>query len=77
MLTMVPDSPDAIPLLRRASVPKQRGTDALVTSMAALLDRSVMRTVSSIAVRLNVGAIVTGRVMYALSHAPVKRQAAN
>jgi dienelactone hydrolase len=48
MLTMVPDT---IPMLRRVSVPKQSGTDRLVTSMAALLDRSVMRTVSYVVQR--------------------------
>jgi pimeloyl-ACP methyl ester carboxylesterase len=51
MLAMVPDMADTIPLLRRASVPRQRGADALVTSIAALLDRSVMRTVSYVVQR--------------------------
>lgn len=51
MLTMLPDMTDTIPLLRRASVPRQRRADALVTSMAALLDRSVMRTVSYVVQR--------------------------
>lgn len=40
--------PDAIPRLYRISAPKQSGTDALVTSLAALLDRSLMRSVSLI-----------------------------
>ncbi len=43
---MVATSPDAIPKLRTVSVPKQSGRDALVTSLAALLDRSLMRTVT-------------------------------
>lgn len=43
---MVSIGPEAIPKLRRTSVPKQSGKDALVTSMAALLDRSLMRTVT-------------------------------
>ncbi len=48
MLTMIPET---IPMLRRVSVPEQSGTDRLVTSMAALLDRSVMRTVSFVVQR--------------------------
>jgi len=48
---MTPDNADMIPMLRRVSVPRQSGTDRLVTSMAALLDRSVMRTVSFIVQR--------------------------
>ncbi|HEY6131369.1 MAG TPA: hypothetical protein VIV27_05085 [Halioglobus sp.] len=40
--------PEAIPILRQVSVPTQSGTDAWVTSMAALLDRSVMRSVALI-----------------------------
>lgn len=51
MLTIAPDVPGMIPLLRRTSVPRQSGADALVTSMAALLDRSVMRTVSYVVQR--------------------------
>jgi pimeloyl-ACP methyl ester carboxylesterase len=43
---MVTISREAIPKLRRVSVPKQSGRDALVTSLAALLDRSLMRTVT-------------------------------
>lgn len=43
---MIITSPEAIPLLRSVSVPKQSGRDALVTSLAALLDRSLMRTVT-------------------------------
>jgi pimeloyl-ACP methyl ester carboxylesterase len=39
-------SPEAIPKLRKVSVPKQSGRDALVTSIAALLDRSLMRSVT-------------------------------
>ena len=38
--------PEVIPKLRRVSVPRQSGTDALVSSLAALLDRSLMRTVT-------------------------------
>ena len=37
---------DAIPSLRRVQIPRQTGRDALVTSLSALLDRSLMRTVS-------------------------------
>jgi len=48
---MGPEIADTIPLLRRASVPRQRRADALVTAMAALLDRSVMRTVSYVVQR--------------------------
>ncbi|MBK6510250.1 MAG: alpha/beta hydrolase family protein [Haliea sp.] len=40
--------PDVIPRLRRARLPQQSGKDALVTSLAALLDRSLMRTVALI-----------------------------
>ena len=40
--------PDVIPRLRRARLPQQSGRDALVTSLAALLDRSLMRTVALI-----------------------------
>ena len=43
---MVTVSPEAIPMLRRVSVPRQSGKDALVSSLAALLDRSLMRTVT-------------------------------
>lgn len=43
---MVTVSSEAIPKLRRVSVPIQSGKDALVTSLAALLDRSLMRTVT-------------------------------
>lgn len=39
-------SPEDIPRLRKASVPKQSRPDALVTSLAALVDRSLMRTVT-------------------------------
>jgi pimeloyl-ACP methyl ester carboxylesterase len=39
-------NPEEIPKLRRVSVPQQSGADALVTTLAALLDRSVMRTVT-------------------------------
>jgi pimeloyl-ACP methyl ester carboxylesterase len=39
-------SPEAIPKLRKVSVPQQSGRDALVTSIAALLDRSLMRSVT-------------------------------
>jgi pimeloyl-ACP methyl ester carboxylesterase len=48
MLTMAPET---IPMLRRVRVPVQSGPDRLVTSMAALLDRSVMRTVSFVVQR--------------------------
>lgn len=40
--------PETIPSLRRTSMPLQSGADALVTSLAALLDRSLMRTVARI-----------------------------
>ncbi|MBK6739269.1 MAG: hypothetical protein IPG64_16045 [Haliea sp.] len=40
--------PDVIPRLRRARLPQQSGKDALVTSLSALLDRSLMRTVALI-----------------------------
>ncbi len=43
---MVTVSPETIPMLRRVSVPRQSGKDALVSSLAALLDRSLMRTVT-------------------------------
>jgi len=39
-------NPEDIPRLRTLSVPPQSGSDALVTSLAALLDRSVMRAVT-------------------------------
>jgi dienelactone hydrolase len=39
-------NPEAIPRLRSASVPRQSGRDALVTSLASLLDSSLMRTVA-------------------------------
>lgn len=45
---MLTHSPDDIPKLRKAKVPRQSGRDALVTSLAALLDRSLMRTVSMV-----------------------------
>ena len=45
---MVTVSPETIPMLRRVSVPRQSGRDALVSSLAALLDRSLMRTVTFI-----------------------------
>lgn len=48
---MLVSSPAAIPRLRKASVPTQSGRDALVTSLAALLDRSLMRTVSLVVER--------------------------
>jgi len=41
-------NPETIPMLRRVSVPRQTGKDALVSSLAALLDRSLMRTVTFI-----------------------------
>jgi pimeloyl-ACP methyl ester carboxylesterase len=44
-------SPEIIPKLRRVSMPKQSGRDALVTSLAALADRSLMRTVALIVER--------------------------
>ena len=37
---------DVIPVLRRSCVPQQSGTDALVTTLSALLDRAVMQTVT-------------------------------
>jgi len=43
---MPTSGPDTIPGLRRARLPMQTGRDALVTSLSALLDRSLMRTVS-------------------------------
>ena len=39
-------SPESIPALSRVSVPKQSRKDLLVTSLAALFDRSLMRTVT-------------------------------
>ena len=42
----IPMDPEVIPKLRRVSVPRQSGKDALVSSLAALLDRSLMRTVT-------------------------------
>ena len=48
---MVIVSPEAIPKLRRVSVPRQSGKDALVSSLAALVDRSLMRTVSFVVER--------------------------
>ena len=44
-------SPEAIPKLRKVSVPKQSGRDALVTSLSALLDRSLMRSVTFVVER--------------------------
>jgi pimeloyl-ACP methyl ester carboxylesterase len=49
--TMVTISPDAIPKLRKVTAPKQSARDALVTSLAALLDRSLMRTVTFVVER--------------------------
>ena len=39
-------TPEGIPKLRKVSAPKQSVRDALVTSLAALVDRSLMRTVT-------------------------------
>ncbi len=48
---MLVTSPVAIPKLRKAYVPAQSGRDALVTSLAALVDRSLMRTVTLVVER--------------------------
>jgi pimeloyl-ACP methyl ester carboxylesterase len=48
---MLVTSPVAIPKLRKATLPAQSGRDALVTSLSALLDRSLMRTVTLVVER--------------------------
>ena len=45
---MVAMSPEMIPKLRQVITPKQSGVDALITSLTAKLDRSLMRAVTFI-----------------------------